>query len=434
MLFFGSLFFYAWGEPLYVVILILSTLLNYFVGIAIGKAEQNQKLKKAILITGITLNLAVLVIFKYTDFLLEIFNTIFSANIPLPRIRLPIGISFFTFQTLSYIIDIYRKTAKIQKNYISFGTYVALFPQLIAGPIVRYNSIDEQLSKRRESIEGFTSGTICFVVGLAKKVLIANNIGVLWESVISVPFSEMSVLSAWLGIVAYSLQIYFDFSGYSDMAIGLGRMFGFEFEKNFEYPYISKSITEFWRRWHISLSTWFKEYVYIPLGGNRVSRLRMYLNLLIVWTLTGIWHGAGVNFLVWGIYYAVILIMEKSFLLKILEKLPSFIRILYSLLLIIIGWVFFASPDMGYALEYIKAMVGANGVPVTDFAFLYNIRSYGSLIIIAIIAMLPYPKKIWDKYCSEKTMLSLVLVILAVVLCTAYLLDSSYNPFLYFRF
>ena len=434
VLFFGSLFFYAWGEPVYVLLLILSTVFNYFIGLEIDKADENKKLKKTILTIGIVLNLAILVVFKYTNFLIEMLNLVLVNDLLLAKITLPIGISFFTFQTMSYIIDVYRKNAKAQKKYIDFGTYVALFPQLIAGPIVRYNSIDEQLSKRRETIEGFTSGTICFAAGLAKKVLIANNIGLLWESINSSPVAEISVLSAWLGIVGYALQIYFDFSGYSDMAIGLGRMFGFEFEKNFEYPYIANSITDFWRRWHISLSTWFKEYVYIPLGGNRVRNARMYLNLLIVWTLTGVWHGAGVNFVAWGMYYALILILEKSFFYKILEKLPNVLRILYSFVLVLIGWVLFASIDMGSALDYLKVMFAIGENSLIDGTFIYNLRSYAVLLGVGVISMLPYPKMLWDKRTQGKNSVALIAVIIALLVCTAYLVDSSYNPFLYFRF
>ena len=434
VLFIGSLFFYAWGEPVYVLLLVLSTVLNYFIGIAVEKAEPNPKIQKATLAAGVIVNLAVLVVFKYTDFLISMINTVLPHDIPLTRITLPIGISFFTFQTMSYIIDVYRKNAKAQKKYIDFGTYVALFPQLIAGPIVRYNSIDEQLSRRRETIEGFTAGVKCFSAGLAKKVLIANNIGLLWEVISAAPVGEISVMSAWLGIVAYALQIYFDFSGYSDMAIGLGRMFGFEFEENFNYPYISKSITEFWHRWHISLSTWFKEYVYIPLGGNRVGKARLYLNLLIVWTLTGVWHGAGVNFLAWGLYYALILIIEKSLLRKFLQKLPRAVGMIYSLLLVLVGWVFFASPSMSNAVDYLKAMFGIGGGALVDTTFKYNLTSYAVLLIIAVVAMLPYPKKIWDKFFKENNLVALIAVILVVLACTAYLVDSSYNPFLYFRF
>ncbi len=434
VLFFGSLFFYAWGEPVYVVLLILSTIFNYFIGLGIDASDQNQKKKKEILTFGIVVNIAALVVFKYTNFLIDIINSAIPFNLPTTKITLPIGISFYTFQAISYIVDVYRKTVKAQKKYIDFGTYVALFPQLIAGPIVRYNSIDEQLSKRRETIEGFTSGVKCFMAGLAKKVLLANNIGVLWESISSTPTNELSVLSSWLGIMAYALQIYFDFSGYSDMAIGLGKMFGFKFDKNFDYPYISKSITEFWRRWHISLSTWFKEYVYIPLGGNKVNKARLYLNLLIVWTLTGVWHGAGVNFVAWGLYYALILIFEKSFLHKILDKLPKFIRVIYSLVLVLIGWVFFASADMTSAVGYLKVMFGADGVGAYNGMFMYYLRSYAVLMVVSVIAMLPYPKKLWEKYAGEKNAAALVAVIIGLVVCTAYLLDSSYNPFLYFRF
>ena len=434
VLFVGSLFFYAWGEPVYVLLLVLSTVINYFIGIAVEEAEPKPKKQKAILTFGIVVNIGVLVVFKYTDFLIGIVNAILPHDIPYTRITLPIGISFFTFQTMSYIIDVYRKKAKAQKKYIDFGTYVALFPQLIAGPIVRYNSIDAQLSHRRETIEGFTKGVKRFAAGLAKKVLIANNIGSLWESVSSAPVGEISVMSAWLGIGAYALQIYFDFSGYSDMAIGLGRMFGFDFEENFNYPYISKSITDFWHRWHISLSTWFKEYVYIPLGGNRVGKARLYFNLLITWTLTGVWHGAGFNFLAWGLYYAVILILEKTFLKKFLDKLPKAVGMVYSWVLVLVGWVFFASTSMGSAVDYLKVMFGMGTGAVSDGVFKYNLASYGILLVIAVLAMLPYPQKIWNRFFKENNLVGFIVVVLAVLACTAYLVDSSYNPFLYFRF
>ncbi len=430
----GSLFFYAWGEPVYVLLLLLSTAVNYFLGLSIENAGENEKRKKQLLIAGVVFDLAFLVFFKYTNFLIDTVNLVLPHHIPTLKITLPIGISFFTFQTMSYIIDVYRKTTSAQKKYVDFATYVALFPQLIAGPIVRYNSIDEQLTKRRETIEKFTSGITTFTCGLAKKVLIANNIGLLWESVSAVPAGEMSVLSAWLGVIAYAFQIYFDFSGYSDMAIGLGRMFGFEFEINFNYPYISKSITEFWRRWHISLSTWFKEYVYIPLGGNRLGKKRMYINLFVVWVLTGIWHGAGMNFVAWGVYYALLLILEKGFLMKYLEKVPNILRSIYAMVLVLIGWVLFASPTLTDACLYIKAMFGGNGTGFFDGAFLYNISSYKVLLLAGVVAMLPYPKKLWDKFCKDRIVLTQVLVILVLFICTAYLIDSSYNPFLYFRF
>jgi len=434
VLFFGSLFFYAWGEPVYVLLLVFSTVFNYFIGLQIEKSDENKKRKKAVLTIGVVLNLALLIVFKYTNFLIETLNLVLTHDIPLTKITLPIGISFFTFQTMSYIVDVYRKNAKAQRNYINFGTYVALFPQLIAGPIVRYNSIDEQLTKRRETIEGFTKGVICFSSGLAKKVLIANNIGLLWESISATPMTEMSVLGSWLGVVAYALQIYFDFSGYSDMAIGLGKMFGFEFEKNFDYPYVSKSITEFWHRWHISLSTWFKEYVYIPLGGNRKGKVRTYLNLLVVWTLTGIWHGAGMNFVAWGLYYAIILILEKSILYKALEKMPSVIRMIYSFVLVLVGWVLFASNDMQSAMSYLKVMFAIGENPVADGMFMYNLRSYALLLVIGIFASFPYPKKLWNKYTENKNAVLLIAVMVVLLICTAYLIDSSYNPFFYFRF
>ncbi len=434
VLFFGSLFFYAWGEPVYVLLLIFSTVFNYFIGLQIEKNSENQKRKKAALTIGIVLNLALLIVFKYTNFLIETLNLALAHDIPLTKITLPIGISFFTFQTMSYIIDVYRNNAKAQKNYINFGTYVALFPQLIAGPIVRYNSIDEQLTQRRETIEGFTKGVICFSSGLAKKVLIANNIGLLWESISATQTLEMSVLGAWLGAIAYALQIYFDFSGYSDMAIGLGRMFGFEFLENFDYPYISKSITEFWRRWHISLSTWFKEYVYVPLGGNRKGKVRTYLNLLIVWCLTGIWHGAGMNFVAWGLYYAVILILEKSVLSKILEKIPSALRLIYSFVLVLIGWVLFATNDINSALSYLKVMFAIGDNPLIDGMFIYNLKSYAVLLAVSIAASFPYANKLWHKYTNGKNSAAIIAVLVGLLLCTAYLIDSSYNPFLYFRF
>lgn len=432
VLFIGSLFFYAWGEPVYVSILLLSTAFNYFMGMVMEQTPKSKK--KAVLTVSVVVNLAFLVFFKYTNFLIDTVNLILPHDIPTLKITLPIGISFFTFQAMSYVVDVYRGDAKVQKKYVDFATYITLFPQLIAGPIVRYNSIDEQLSKRRETIEGFTSGITTFTAGLAKKVLLANNIGLLWESISHSATSEMSVLTAWLGVIAYAFQIYFDFSGYSDMAIGLGKMFGFEFEKNFNYPYISRSITEFWRRWHISLSTWFKEYVYIPLGGNRLGKRRMYINLFIVWTLTGVWHGAGMNFVFWGIYYALILIFEKGFLMKYLEKIPGIIRNIYTMILVLIGWVLFASSNFTQALSYIGAMFGIGKDGFSDDFFIYNLSSYKVLLVVSLIAATPLPKKLWEKISKGRVSYTFVMVAVALILCVAYLIDSSYNPFLYFRF
>ncbi len=432
VLFIGSLFFYAWGEPVYVSILLLSTAFNYFMGMVLEQTPKSKK--KTVLTVSIVVNLAFLVFFKYTNFLIDTVNFVLPHDIPTLKITLPIGISFFTFQAMSYVVDVYRGDAKVQKKYVDFATYITLFPQLIAGPIVRYNSIDEQLSKRRETIEGFTSGITTFTAGLAKKVLLANNIGLLWESISASSTSEMSVLTAWLGVIAYAFQIYFDFSGYSDMAIGLGKMFGFEFEKNFNYPYISRSITEFWRRWHISLSTWFKEYVYIPLGGNRLGKRRMYINLFIVWTLTGVWHGAGMNFVFWGVYYALILIFEKGFLMKYLEKIPGIIRNIYTMILVLIGWVLFASSNFTQALSYIGAMFGISNGGFSDDFFIYNLSSYKVLLVVSLIAATPLPKKLWEKISKGRVSYTFVAVAVALILCVAYLIDSSYNPFLYFRF
>ena len=425
VLLFFSLIFYAWGEPIYIGLMIFSIIFNYLCGLWVDK-------RKSILILSVIGNLAGLFFFKYADFFIGTVNNLFSLQIPLLELALPVGISFYTFQAMSYVIDVYRGDVEPQKNIVSFGTYIALFPQLIAGPIVRYRTIDEQLSERKITAQGVSKGIICFAVGLGKKVLIANNIGMLWDSMYA--SQSLSVVSAWLGIIAFALQIYFDFSGYSDMAIGLGRMFGFEFEKNFNYPYTSTSITDFWRRWHISLSTWFKEYVYIPLGGNRVSPMRKRINLLIVWGLTGFWHGASFNFLLWGLYYAVLLILEKDYFGKYIEKLPKFAQNGYSLLFVLIGWVFFACESMGDAFIYLGRMfgIGANGF--ADMTAFYALSSNIIMIIIGVIAMLPLGNKLIKPYAEKNPICVLVPCLVIFVFCIIYLADASYNPFLYFRF
>ncbi len=420
-----SLIFYAWGEPVYIGLMVLSILFNYACGLLVVK-------RKWVLVLSVIGNLAGLFFFKYTDFFIGTANGVFSTEIPFLNLALPVGISFYTFQAMSYVIDVYRGDVSPQKNIISFGAYIALFPQLIAGPIVRYRTIDEQLSHRKVTAEGLYSGIVCFIVGLGKKVLIANNIGMLWDSMHAA--GSLSVASAWLGIVAFSLQIYFDFSGYSDMAIGLGRMFGFEFEKNFNYPYTARSITDFWRRWHISLSTWFKEYVYIPLGGNRVSPMRKRLNLLIVWVLTGFWHGASFSFLLWGLYYAVLLILEKDVLDKYIKKLPVLLQTAYTLLLVLIGWVFFACDTLGEAVRYLGTMFGVGAVGVFDAVAGYALTTNGFMLLVGIVAMLPFIKNT-IKSCAEKNPLYLLVPCLVIFfLCVVYLADASYNPFLYFRF
>lgn len=432
ILFVGSLFFYAWGEPVYVLVMLFSVVFNFFAGWRIDMLKGTKK--KRMLIGALVVNLGLLVFFKYTNFFLALFNAVLPWKIPMLDIALPIGISFYTFQTVSYIIDVFRGKVAAQRNFIKFGTYVAMFPQLIAGPIVRYSDIEQKLSNRRETIEGFSSGIMCFAVGLAKKVLIANNIGLLWDSIHATALTELSVLSAWLGIIAFAFQIYFDFSGYSDMAIGLGRMFGFEFEKNFNYPYISKSVTDFWHRWHISLSTWFKEYVYIPLGGNRVSSARTHLNLLIVWALTGFWHGASFNFIAWGIYYALLLMLEKDAILKVLKRLPGAVGTVYTLFFVLIGWVLFASDTLADSFGYLKAMFGISGAGVITPMFLYDFMSNLLLLVVAAVASTPLPAKIFRKYLNKSPAYATIPVAVALILCTAYLVDSSYNPFLYFRF
>ncbi|MDY2802702.1 MAG: MBOAT family O-acyltransferase, partial [Limosilactobacillus sp.] len=343
-------------------------------------------------------------------------------------------ISFYTFQTMSYTIDVYRGDTRAQHSIINFGTFVTLFPQLIAGPIIKYKDLGRQIDHRDHTLDKFASGIQIFVVGLAKKVLLANNLGQLWDAYQATPLEQLTTAGAWLGVIAFSLQLYFDFSGYSDMAIGLGRMLGFEFLPNFNYPYISKSVTEFWRRWHISLGTWFREYVYIPMGGNRVSRGRLFFNLMVVWGLTGIWHGASWNFLLWGLYFGVLLILEKGGLLKVLEKLPTVVRHLYTLFLVLISWTIFAIEDLGRLGGYLKTMFGL-GAGAADPAAGYYARSFGPVFLIACLAATPLAKQLWEKLPKQaRAILLPVLLLAGLVLCTAYLVDATYNPFLYFRF
>ncbi|MDY4976357.1 MAG: MBOAT family O-acyltransferase [Clostridia bacterium] len=427
VLFLFSLVFYAWGEPIYIAVMLFSVLFNYFCGLALDKRKN-----RSILVFAVVVNLGILLFFKYTDFFIGLINGIFRCHIPLLELALPIGISFYTFQTLSYVIDVYRGKVASQKNLISFGTYVALFPQLIAGPIVRYSSIEKQLSDRTVTAQGITSGIICFIIGLSKKVLIANQIGLLWDSMHAA--EHLSVLSAWLGIIAFAFQIYFDFSGYSDMAIGLGKLFGFTFDQNFHYPYTACSITDFWRRWHISLSTWFKEYVYIPLGGNRVSPSRTRLNLLIVWGLTGFWHGASLNFILWGLYYALLLILEKERMGRAIQRLPRLVQTGYTLFFVLIGWVFFASDTLPAAFRYLGAMFGLGSTGLIDAPAKYALGSYKVILLIAFLAMLPAGKYVAQKCFKKQPLLALVPMLLLLFLCLIHLADASYNPFLYFRF
>lgn len=430
----ASLLFYAWGEPIYVFIMVFSMVFDYFNGYMVNKYAEKREIARKFVLLSVVGNLAILGFFKYYDF---IATNLISLGInwlkPL-NLALPIGISFYTFQTMSYPIDVYRKSASVQKNMISFGTYVTLFPQLVAGPIVRYKDISDQLDNRKENVDQFYDGILYFTRGLAKKVLLANGIGSLSDMIFKMDFSSISMMTMWLGAMAFAFQIYFDFSGYSEMAIGLGKMFGFDFPENFNYPYISKSITEFWRRWHISLSTWFRDYVYIPLGGNRKGKLITFRNIFIVWALTGFWHGASWNFLLWGIYFGTILMLEKAFLLKVLEKLPVFIQHIYALILILIGWIIFSITEVANIPNALFGLIRFTNI--FDQSTLWYLSNYGVLLIICLLCSTPLFSKLMGKIKNENVRmgLSLFLIMIALVLCVAYLVDASYNPFLYFRF
>ena len=432
-----NLVFYAWGEPVYIVIMFASTAIDYTHGMLVDKCKRrgNDKGARLAVCSSVFFNLALLFFFKYWDF---IAGSLASLGLPfMPRLglSLPIGISFYTFQTMSYTIDVYRGDAKAQRSILNFGTFVTLFPQLIAGPIIKYKDLGDQIDHRDHPVERFASGVQTFVAGLGKKVLLANNLGMLWDAYKALPVSELTTAGAWLGILAFSFQLYFDFSGYSDMAVGLGRMLGFEFGKNFDYPYISRSLTEFWRRWHISLGSWFREYLYIPLGGNRVSRPRLLLNLMIVWAATGIWHGASWNFLLWGLYYGLLLVVEKFFLSALMERWPNWLRHIYALFFIAIGWALFAVEDFSHLGPYLSAMLGFARGGLADGAFLYYLRSYLPTLVIAGIASTPLAKNAWDRLGEKPRMILLPLLLLSgLLLCTCYLVDATYNPFLYFRF
>lgn len=433
-LFIVNLIFYGWGEPRLVLLMVFNIFFNYIGGWLVDKYRADAKKKKLFLILTCVLDIGILAVFKYTGMITETLNMLPFLNIPELQISLPIGISFYTFQTMSYVIDVYRDDAPVSKNFINFGTYVALFPQLIAGPIVRYRDVAEQLVNRRETLEMFTNGVKLFMVGLAKKVIIANTMGTLTTNIFATT-DENGVVGTWVGMIAYTFQIYFDFSGYSDMACGLGNMMGFEFLKNFNYPYIAKSITDFWRRWHISLSTWFKEYVYIPLGGNRKGVKRQILNLLIVWGLTGLWHGAAYNFVLWGLYYGLLLILEKFVLKKFLDRLPSFVQHIYTLFIIIIGWGLFYFTDVGQLGEFMVDLFNFGNGICGDQAF-NLIMSNLPMLIIAAVASTPLATTLYTRFEHTRFMwIPETLYCMGVLaVSTASLVNQSYNPFLYFRF
>lgn len=433
-LFIVNLIFYGWGEPKLVLLMVFNIFFNYIGGWLVDKYRADAKKKKLFLILTCVLDIGILAVFKYTGMITETLNMLPFLNIPELQISLPIGISFYTFQTMSYVIDVYRDDAPVSKNFINFGTYVALFPQLIAGPIVRYRDVAEQLVNRRETLEMFTKGVKLFMVGLAKKVIIANTMGTLTTNIFATT-DENGVVGTWVGMIAYTFQIYFDFSGYSDMACGLGNMLGFEFLKNFNYPYIAKSITDFWRRWHISLSTWFKEYVYIPLGGNRKGVKRQILNLLIVWGLTGLWHGAAYNFVLWGLYYGFLLILEKFVLKKFLDRLPSFVQHIYTLFIIIIGWGLFYFTDVGQLGEFMVDLFNFGNGICGDQAF-NLIMSNLPMLIIAAVASTPLATMLYTRFEHRRFMWipETLYCIGVLAVSTASLVNQSYNPFLYFRF
>ena len=434
----ASLVFYAWGEPVYLFLMLLSILFNYFSGLDIARNLQDKRAAKRSLVFNLIINLAVLGFFKYEGFVLDTLNGILPVHISYHALPLPIGISFYTFQILSYIIDVYRGNVKVQTNLPNFALYVTMFPQLIAGPIVQYADVDEQLASREVSWTKFGEGSMYFIRGLAKKVLLANTSGMIFTEVSGLAKGNIAVVTAWLGAFAYMFQIYFDFSGYSDMAIGLGKMFGFEFNMNFNYPYVSKSITEFWRRWHISLSSWFRDYVYIPLGGNRVSKIKHIRNLLIVWFLTGLWHGAAWNFVAWGLYYGVILIIEKYLLSPVLDRLPDVVRHIYSIVLVVIGWVLFFSSSFGQAADYIRVMFGAGAHGFADRESMYLLTSNLILWLILIFGSTPLVHFRYEHMLRTKkwntTIINSVVYAALFIVCIAYLVTETYNPFLYFRF
>ena len=432
-LFLFSLVFYAWGEPVYVFLMLSTIAFDYLAGHLITKYRENTVKARTVLVISICINLLLLGYFKYSGLLVDTFNSFTGLAVPVPDVVLPIGISFYTFESLSYMIDIYRGEAPAQRNIIDFGTYISFFPHLVAGPIVRYEDLAAQLQNRTETFEKFTVGGKRFMVGLFKKLLLANNLAILADKVQYM--GNPSTLTAWLGALAFTFQIYFDFSGYSDMAIGLANMFGFNIPENFNYPYISRSVSEFWRRWHITLGTWFREYVYIPLGGNRCSVIKNVRNLAIVWVLTGLWHGASWNFAMWGAYYAVLIICEKLFLQKWLDKIPVFFRWLYSFLLSVIGWVFFSYLDIHKAFGVVAAMFGfANG---TDNLGIYSLITYAPLLIVAAFCSSTLFEKLTEKLRKSGTVGKVIwsagFACLFIVSLT-FLVNNTYNPFLYFRF
>ena len=429
-----SLFFYGWGEPVYISIMILSILIDYTHGMLVEKYRSNDKLARYFVGQSVAFNLLLLGFFKYWDFLAANLSLIPGVTVPQLGIALPIGISFFTFQTMSYTIDVYRQDAPVQRNIIRFGAFVTMFPQLIAGPIVKYKTVAEELNHREHTFENFALGARRFCVGLAKKVLLANSIGALWEAQLAAQGADtLTVVGGWMGLLAFGFQIYFDFSGYSDMAIGLGWIFGFHFNENFDHPYLSKSVSEFWRRWHMSLTSWFREYLYIPLGGNRGGTAKALRNILIVWFCTGFWHGASWNFILWGMYFALWLILEKYVLKNVLAKSPAVFKHFYTLVIVFVGWGIFAMEDLTVCGQYLSACFG--GAPLWSTVDGYTLRSYVVTFVVLVAASTTLGVKGWNRLPAKaQKIMTPILMAMSLILCTAYLVDGSYNPFLYFRF
>lgn len=424
----GSIIFYAWGEPKFLVLIIVSILVNYLAGLLIAHFDKSKsKLKTVTLAVAVTYNLLALFVFKYIDFFISNINGAFGTEFKLFELTLPLGISFYTFQIMSYVIDLYNGKIKVEKSPVILGTYLSMFPQLIAGPIVVYSDVSEKLHERKVTLNQIEEGIATFILGLGSKVLVANNVGMLWDDIAAIGYENIHAGTAWLGVIAFSLQIFFDFNGYSLMAIGLGKMLGFEFPKNFDFPYISRSLTEFWRRWHITLSTWFRDYVYIPLGGNRKGQVRTYVNLFVVWFLTGFWHGAGWNFIFWGLFFFVMLSVEKSGLKKFLDTHLMASRV-YSIVLIGLSWMIFAITDIKELGIYFSKLI-AFGI---DNNAIYFVRNYGIILIVGCVLSTPMFKGLYER--NRKKPLGVILLCLILVTSVAYLTDATYNPFLYFRF
>lgn len=439
-LFISGLIFYSWGEPVYILVMLFSVLADYAAGILMDRFNDRRKLRKLVFIVAILINIVLLSAFKYSSFIVTNINHVFGTGFAEPELPLPIGISFYTLQSISYIIDLYMRNAKTQRNFLKLAVFVTLFPKVIAGPIVRYADIEKELDERHITLDMMSDGVGLFIKGLVKKVLLADSIGMLWTEVKGMDYGEISVLTAWLGILAFTFQIYFDFSGYSDMAVGLGRMLGFHLPENFRHPYLSSSISEFWKRWHITLGTWFRRYIYFPLGGSRKGKCRTSLNLLIVWLLTGIWHGASWNFVLWGIYFGILIVLEKLFMGEILKFLPTAVSTVYTFFMVVLGWVLFDTNSITDAGKYLAAMFGKNGMPFMDSAAVYQLSSYFIIFIICVFVssdlfrVLVSGLRSWKLTSRAMVVLKPVFQAGVMLLCTAYLVNGEYSPFLYFRF